>query len=239
MMAAEKLLDPMTKGGVSEILIQRITDALIDGTLKPGDKIPTEMEFKESLGVGRNSVREAIKVLEAFGVLEIRRSEGTFVVSEFDHKLLDPILYGIILSNHSLEDLLDFKITILTSIMFLAIKKATDNDISELCRMLEEFQRSIIEEVPEYDKIYDKSIAFNNYLGEVSRNPMMIQLNDVVIKIAKFTRINAIKVSIKQGRPLALPQVYGEMVDVLKARDKMKIPEVMDHTLKIWQELLE
>ncbi len=57
---------------VVERITDQITNAIINGELKPGDKIPTEVELCESFGVGRNSVREAIKVLEAYGVLEIK-----------------------------------------------------------------------------------------------------------------------------------------------------------------------
>jgi len=55
------------------------------------------MELCESLRVGRNSVREAIKILVTMGVLEIRRSEGTFVCKGFSGRMLDPLVYGLIL----------------------------------------------------------------------------------------------------------------------------------------------
>ena len=90
-MGNNNLFAELPKGSISEIIVKRITDALISGELKPGDKIPTEVEFSEKLGVSRNAVREALKVLVAFGVLEIRRSEGTFVVEEYNNKLLDPL----------------------------------------------------------------------------------------------------------------------------------------------------
>ena len=63
-MENNKLFAQLPKGSISEIIVQRITDALISGELKPGDQIPTEVEFSEKLGVSRNGVREAIKVLE-------------------------------------------------------------------------------------------------------------------------------------------------------------------------------
>ena len=88
------LMAPLPSGSKSEVIIQRITEALISGDLRPGDKIPTEQEFCDQLKIGRNTVREAIKVLIAFGVLEIRRSEGTFVVDHFSPKLMDSVLYG-------------------------------------------------------------------------------------------------------------------------------------------------
>ena len=123
---------PLASGSKSEVIIQRITDSLISGDLKPGDKIPTEQEFCDQLKVGRNTVREAIKVLIAFGVLEIRRSEGTFVVDHFSPKLMDSVLYGLILCPRSMDNLLEFKISLWTSMILLAIDKATDEDIAQL-----------------------------------------------------------------------------------------------------------
>ena len=116
-MAKSILFEQMPKGSISEIIIDRITQALVSGELKPGDKIPTETEFSERLGVGRNAVREAIKVLVAFGVLEIRRAEGTFVVSEYNRNLLNPMIYGLILSEHNMEELLNVKLALCAEVI--------------------------------------------------------------------------------------------------------------------------
>lgn len=62
---------------VVKTVVDSITKAIINGELRPGDKIPTEMELADSFGVGRNSIREAIKILVYYGILEIRRAEGT------------------------------------------------------------------------------------------------------------------------------------------------------------------
>ena len=92
----EKLLDPMDNRSVVDRIIARITNAIISGELLPGQKIPTESELCESMHVGRNSVREAIKVLVAMGVLYIKRAEGTFVAEGFSDRMLDPMVYGLI-----------------------------------------------------------------------------------------------------------------------------------------------
>ena len=96
---------PIASKSVVDRIIDETTSAIIDGSLKPGDKIPTEMELCESFQVGRNSVREAIKILEAFGVVYIKRAEGTFVSSSFNNRMLDSILYGLILQKESTDDI--------------------------------------------------------------------------------------------------------------------------------------
>ncbi|MGF0018804.1 FadR/GntR family transcriptional regulator [Sporofaciens sp. SGI.106] len=237
-MENNKLFAQLPKGSISEIIVQRITDALISGELKPGDQIPTEVEFSEKLGVSRNGVREAIKVLVAFGVLEIRRSEGTFVVEEYNHKLLDPLLYGLILSEHSMEELLEVKIAIANSVLYLAILNASDEEIKQLREYGLEFKEIMNAKPADIEKMYQASKRFNEYLSEISRNRMLYQLDNIIRKIASFTRHKAIEVSVERGMVNALPDNYLKEVDILEARDKRAIADFMDERLKLWQELL-
>ena len=78
-------------------IIDTFTQRLLEGEIGPGDQIPTEVELAERFGVARNTVREAIKILVAMGVLEIRRPVGTFVCSGFSEPMISPLLYGVIL----------------------------------------------------------------------------------------------------------------------------------------------
>ncbi len=64
-----------------EIVVEKIKALLVQQSLKPGDMIPSETILADNLKVGRGSVREAIKILSAYGVLEIRRGAGTYVAS--------------------------------------------------------------------------------------------------------------------------------------------------------------
>lgn len=237
-MADHGLFAELPKGSISDIITKRITDALIQGDLKPGDQIPTEMEFSERLKVSRNAVREAIKGLVAFGVLEIRRSEGTFVVKEYNQKLLDPLLYGLILSDHSMMELLEFKLGIASSLLYLSILNASDEEIRGLRRYGEAFQAVMQESPVDVDRAYGASLDFNRYLSQITHNPMQERLGEIVDQIATFTRRKAIEVSIAQGIPNALPDNYLAEVTILERRDKSAIAVFMDKRLELWQKLL-
>ena len=78
-MNEKHLTTPIKSESLVQTVINRITDAIISGELKPGDKLPTEVELMATLQVSRNTVREAIRTLIAYGVVEIRRPEGTFL----------------------------------------------------------------------------------------------------------------------------------------------------------------
>lgn len=232
------LFAELPKGSISEIITKRITDALLCGELKPGDKIPTEMEFSEKLKVSRNAVREAIKGLVAFGVLEIRRAEGTFVASEYNQKLLDPLLYGLILSDHSMEELLEFKLGVAMSLLYLAILNASDTEVRELRRYGEIFRAVMNEPSADIDRCYQASLDFNRHLGRMTHNRMQERLGEIVAQMAAFTRRRAIQVSIERGTPDILPDNYLSEAALLERRDKAAVAAFMDERLKVWQKLL-
>ena len=237
-MAYEGLFEELPKGSLSDIIIKRITDALISGELKPGDKIPTETEFAENLGVGRNAVREAIKVLVAFGVLEIRRAKGTYVVEDYNEKLLDPLIYGMILSEHNMDELLDVKIALSTGMTYLAQRNASDESIDKLRGLCEEFRTVMLDQNASNEQCYDAAIAFNVYLSEVSDNRMLAQLDGIIHKIASFTRHEAIEKSREIGEPWLLPDNYARQVDVIASRDSAQVGPFSDERMEVWKRLL-
>ena len=70
------LMGSLRSRNISQIITERIAASIMNGELRPGQRLPTEDEFAARIGAGKSSVREAIKILEALGVLEIRRGDG-------------------------------------------------------------------------------------------------------------------------------------------------------------------
>lgn len=122
-------LKKINRSSVVQRVIDRLTEAMLSGELKPGDKIPTEMELSEQLGVARNSIREAIKILVYIGVLEIKRADGTFVCNGFSESLIDPMIYGIILNQQNSQDLNELRAMVETGVMRLAVEKSSEEEI--------------------------------------------------------------------------------------------------------------
>ena len=61
-------------------VVDAVRLAIQKGELKVGDKLPRESDMAEELGVGRSSLREGIKILNAYGIVESRQGEGTYIV---------------------------------------------------------------------------------------------------------------------------------------------------------------
>ena len=74
-MSVERVSAPMQ-------VMRAIRDAIRRGELKEGDKLPPENELAKQLKVGRSSFREGMRLLSAYGVVEIRQGEGTFIINK-------------------------------------------------------------------------------------------------------------------------------------------------------------
>ena len=117
-------MSPIQVKSAVDILIDRLTQAIIDGTFKAGEKIPTEPELASIFGVGRNTVREAVKTLVAYGILEVRRPNGTFVCNEFKPQGINPMIYGLILQKEdAYKELIDLRKVVENGILLLLSEK--------------------------------------------------------------------------------------------------------------------
>ena len=82
---------PIRQHKVTEEIVTQIKSLIKDGTLQPGEKLPSERMLCGLLGVGRSSLREALNILEALGFLEIKNRRGIFVHSVSLPLLCDPL----------------------------------------------------------------------------------------------------------------------------------------------------
>ena len=135
-----KYLKNLKSESVVQQVINCLTDGMVSGELKPGDKLPSEPELAAQLGVARTSVREATKILTYLGVLESRRSEGTFVAGGFSESMIDPMVYGIILQGQDFDSLMELRELIEVGIMRLAVSKGKPEDLGAVRLALEEFE---------------------------------------------------------------------------------------------------
>ncbi len=208
----------LKKESVVQSVINCLTDAMRSGELKPGDRIPPEPELAASMGVARSSVREAIKILSYLGVLESKRSEGTFVCSGFQESMIDPMIYGIILNQDSFENLMELREMVEAGIMRLASQKYDEKDGRALEALLEQMKEIVHSGDNEVDRFFEVDNRFHDLISQMGRNPLADKISRVVRTLTHAVRYETVTTMIESGRGDKLVAAHSQIFEMLKDR---------------------
>ena len=170
----------LTRPKAVEDIVETFKQAIIRGELQPGQRLPSEAELSQQLGVGRGTVREAMKMLEALGVVNIQRGDGTYLVDEPSPTLLSPLVFAIMLEARTGIELLELRSLIQTGYCQLAAQKATREDwerIEQAEKAFEAYARSAQRDV---DRLAQLDLDFHYALLEATHNPLVIRIGHTV-----------------------------------------------------------
>jgi GntR family transcriptional repressor for pyruvate dehydrogenase complex len=164
-------LTPVTRTTLTADIYRKLVNHIIRGVWKPGARIPAERQLGQLLGVGRASLREALKALEIMGLIETRLGDGTYVCqrSEF---LSKPLLWAITSSSSEAEvhELVEARKLIETELAGLAAERATAEDLKQIGVHLDRMERS-----PEAESEFlQADIEFHLAIGEAAHNRILM-----------------------------------------------------------------
>lgn len=237
-MAQASVFSKMNSRSVVDWVVGQIIQAIIDGQLKPGDKLPVESQLVEQMGVGRNSIREAIKILTAYGIVELRRADGTYICDGFNAKLVNPMVYGLILGD-SIKDMLALRHIIEAGSLRLAIENATENDI-EVIRADVERQFALIEEpglTPE--RLLELDLRFHEDICLASHNALLLKIMEMINRIMYKTRLETITHLINTNQvEVYLLNAHNLILDVLVARSADQVEYAVENSHVKWQDIV-
>lgn len=200
--------------------VDYITDAITRGELVPGSKIPTEVQLSETLGLSRNTIREAIKILIFMGVLEIRRPEGTFVRSGFSDSLIDPMLYGIILNQGDGYDrLMELREMMEVGVMQLVIQKATDEEIESLRAPLSVLEKACHAKKPSLEEVFEADNQFHIAVNQLGGNEMVNKISNTVRSLTHAMRYESVSQIVENKKTDDLYKSHELLFNILKNRD--------------------
>ena len=163
-------LKPVVKTTQTADICREMVTHLIRGHWGSGEKIPPERELCLQLGVGRASLREALKALEIMGMIETRLGDGTYVCerSEFFSR---PLLWAITSSSKSeTHELIEARRLIEIELAGFAADRATSSDLAKISSYLDQMENS----VNDPDKFLQADVAFHLALGEAAHNTILM-----------------------------------------------------------------
>lgn len=210
---AIKPIKPLERPPLLHVSVQESLRRYIEeNSLKAGDPLPPESFLAQQLGVGRNSVREAIKALESLGVLETRRGVGIFVKEFSFQPLLDNLAYGLQASLRDVEELREIRLVLETGLIDKTIAMIGEDDIAALRAVTERMR----ERAERNESFAEEDQLFHQLLFRCQHNKMLSALIDIFwsafYKASNFA-------DLENPTPLATWKDHHEIVEAIAAKD--------------------
>jgi GntR family transcriptional regulator, transcriptional repressor for pyruvate dehydrogenase complex len=166
------MFKPIKPKLISDQVFEQLRDLIYRGYLKPGDRMMTERELAQELGVSRPTVRDALHKLVAMDLVEHRQGQGTFVSSPAAKKDKNPLAAVMESQNATLEDLLEVRLGLETQAAALAAQRATTEDIQELDKCLQE----MVAEITEGRLGIDADVSFHMAIAFATKNSVHVNM---------------------------------------------------------------
>jgi GntR family transcriptional repressor for pyruvate dehydrogenase complex len=162
------MFDSIKSNKVSQHIIDQIRNAIFEGRLKPGDKLPSERELIEEFKVSKMTLREALRSLEVLGFLEIRKgvAGGPFVTEVDMAKARDSFTNFLLFKNLSLKDLSEVRLLLEPYIAKKATLAITQEDLNRLEKLIEDSERAIKHDIA-FESRKDE-IEFHRIIGSIA-----------------------------------------------------------------------
>jgi GntR family transcriptional repressor for pyruvate dehydrogenase complex len=141
------LFSAVSVGRVSEVIVEQIRQLIRQGRLRPGDRLPSERDLCERFGVSRVTVREALRVLEAGGLIAVRVGArgGAFVTSPSQARLGEGLADLLQLSPLTAAEVTEARMIFELGIVPLVVERATEEDLDALERLCLDQQAALAE----------------------------------------------------------------------------------------------
>ncbi len=155
-------------------VVEQIQAAILDGRMKPGDKLPAERELGEIFGTSRGTLREALRVLEQKGLIEIRLGVGGGAIAKDPggEQITESLAMLIRSQKISLSHLAEFREDVEGTVTGMAAERATDDDIRHLQDLLEVAKASWESGGAQWTEFMRVDEKVHMFMARISGNPI-------------------------------------------------------------------
>jgi GntR family transcriptional repressor for pyruvate dehydrogenase complex len=171
--------EPMERQSLSDRLAREIKGSIQAGVYARGDRLPPIMEMARRFGVGHPTIREALKKLEAMGVVDIRHGSGVYVTRSEDVLVLVSPDYAGRVTKKLLLDLLRARVPLEMQSAAEAVRNASPEHLREMRRLLEQAGQNLGDD----DKLNHLNMGFHHQVARASGNTVLAQLLNVLYEL--------------------------------------------------------
>jgi len=165
----------------SDRITQTLKEAILEGRLKPGDKLPTEEQIASQFKVSKVAVREALREMETQGLILKQRGlfGGSYVAEPDLDKIGESVIRCYQFGALSLEALAEFRQILEPALIELAAGRRTEEDLHDLGESIEGCEAALKRGTPDLEK----QVAFHVLIARACHNPLIVAVMEAVAKV--------------------------------------------------------
>lgn len=211
MIGENKMKQELNRKGISEQVADSIKKKIQEGKYIVGDRIPGEREMASELEVSRNTVREAYKILEAYGYITAKHGTGVFVASPEQqiHKMTE----SFFVSTDQIKDFFAVRKLLEEGTVSWSIQNS--NEFNELDEIVSESKEIINGEI-DYKRLSELDHNFHLALANRSQNIVLIRIMHNLIDLLSESRMKSAQIP---GRAIQSVEEHIKILDAIKKRD--------------------
>lgn len=216
---------------LSQLVLENIQNSIRDGEFKPGVCLPSERELAERYGVGKSSIREAIKMLQVLGVVESSQGKGTFLRESLGPQIFRPLLLDMMLQRSNAEELYEFRLIFDIAALKLATTKATDDEKLVIRQRFHEYKNLSEIHHPTAD-VADQE--FHKIILNATRNQFIIKMGILVMELCRPYS--------KKGNAVLDKTVmdnHEKIMEIFCSGDTSNIEEAIRNSLIVFRHILD
>jgi len=216
-----------------DIVINKIKDLLLEGSLQPGDMLPAENDLAHDMNVSRSTIREGMKVLSAFGVIEIRRGDGTYISSSVNTQCFNPLLFSLLFQEGDKQMILDLREMVEVEVVKLIVRNAVPDDYKNLHEVLDNMEQDINEGTFDEGLIFKYELAFHQAMGTATHNPLVVHIYDFLMEFFRPQIKNASSKLITANGKNSL-EIHKKILQAVEEKNPKKAERAIIASLKTW-----
>ncbi len=204
-------LQPVEKTTACGSVVQQLVRGITAGIWTPGQKLPSERDMVKALGVGRTSVREALRACEALGLIDVRQGEGSFVKASPGIVVPESILASFVRDSSQLLKLFEVRELLEPYMTALAAQRRDDEHIERLEEILGEMAQQ-----QDASTIIELDLEFHLVVAEAAENDLLFEFERVILEAMQASWLLALELS---GRPQLNLEESRDILEAIKVRD--------------------
>lgn len=219
------MLKAIKKTRIHEEVVTQVHDLIKEGKFKAGDQLPSERELAETFKVSRTSVREALRALEAQGLIISRTGMGNFIADLPIESLVAPLAKFLIKEKTALADIFELRKLIEPPIAALAADRATKSDIERMKRILDKQS----EAVGRGETGVEADAELHFAIGQATQNQALEKLVSGLMEVTSDSREESLQTNVRRKASI---EAHGKIFSAIEQHNRASAQKAMLHHIE-------